>query len=314
MKSILFSLFLLLFATVSNAQKNDDVAIYLDSLHQPSDELNHKYVRIIKDYNSNQDSYSFFEYYKSGKMASRGTTKDKYKVVPFGAYLSYYENGNKRQASNYDDFGINGKQFAWYENGNFKFEKEIVFDKKTQMTTTRILNYVDENNVRKVADGNGFFEEKEEGRGETSKGFVKNGFKDGVWEGLFMRLKCRYTETYNEGKLISGESFDENNISYKYSQQQTEPASKSGTQGFYKYIARNYRIPNVPGGIKGKVYITFVVDKEGKIIEPKVLRDMGHGTGEEAIRVLTNSPKWAPGVLRGQKVRCTYSFANYNSG
>ena len=76
---------------------------------------------------------------------------------------------------------------------------------------------------------------------------------------------------------------------------------------FYNYIAKNYRTPDVQG-LKGKVYITFVVDKEGEIVEPRVLRDLGYGTGKEAIRVVTAYEGFIPGEQRGRKVRCTYSL------
>lgn len=305
MKSILFSLLFLLFTTILFAQKNYDDAVYLDSLHQMSDELHYKYIRITKDFNLKKDLYSFSEYYKSGKMASTGTTKDKFNAKPFGDFLTFYENGNKKLASNYDDFGINGKQYGWYENGNIKFENEFTFDKKTKKITKRILNYLDENNVKKVVDGNGFFEDN--GEGEFSKGAVKNGFKDGVWEGSFNKLKCRYKETYKDGKLISGESFDENNIPYKYTEVEIKPEPKEGINSFYKYIGKNFKVPEV-AGLSGKIYLTFVVDKEGKIVEPKVLRDIGYGTGEEALRILTNYNGFKPGEQRGQKVRCSFSL------
>lgn len=308
MKSIIFSLLFLLFTTVSFAQKNYDDVVYLDSLHQMSDELHYKYIRITKDFNLKKDLYSFSEYYKSGKMASTGTTKDKFNAKPFGDFLTFYENGNKKLASNYDDFGISGKQYGWYENGNIKFENEFTFDKKTKEITKRILNYLDENNVKKVVDGNGFFEDN--GEGEFSKGAVKNGFKEGVWEGSFNKLKCRYKETYKEGTLISGESFDEKNISYQYTEDEIRPESKNGMASFYKYVAKNFKLSQeaIRNNVSGKIYIGFVVDVDGKIVEPKVIKDLGFGTGEEAIRVLINSEDWIPGKLKGQNVRCSFSL------
>lgn len=88
---------------------------------------------------------------------------------------------------------------------------------------------------------------------------------------------------------------------------ETKPVPKKGMDDFYKFIGKNYRTPNKQG-LKGKVYITFVIEKNGKIVEPRVLRDLGYGTGDEAIRVVMAYDGFIPGEQRGQKVRCTFSL------
>jgi protein TonB len=76
---------------------------------------------------------------------------------------------------------------------------------------------------------------------------------------------------------------------------------------FYSFIAKNYQTPEEEG-LKGKVYVTFVVEKDGSLTDIKVLRDIGYGTGKEAVRVLNKSPRWSPGEQNGKKVRCTFSL------
>jgi len=86
-----------------------------------------------------------------------------------------------------------------------------------------------------------------------------------------------------------------------------KPDFPGGRDAFYKYIAMNYRTPNMKK-LNGKVYVTFIIEKDGSLSGMKILRDIGYGTGEEAIRVLELSPKWLPGEQNGQKVRCLYSL------
>ena len=73
------------------------------------------------------------------------------------------------------------------------------------------------------------------------------------------------------------------------------------------FLKKNYKIPNV-SGLKGKVYVTFIVEKDGTLNNIKVLRDIGYGTGEEAIRVLKLSPKWIPAKRNNESLRWKYSF------
>lgn len=86
-----------------------------------------------------------------------------------------------------------------------------------------------------------------------------------------------------------------------------KPDFPGGMGEFYKYFAKNYKTPNVKN-LNGKVYVSFVIEKDGRIDGVKILRDIGFGTGEEAIRVLNNSPKWKPGEQDGKKVRCSFSL------
>lgn len=94
---------------------------------------------------------------------------------------------------------------------------------------------------------------------------------------------------------------------YNTAGMEVKPDFLGGIGEFYKYFAKNYRTPNVKR-LNGKVYVTFVIERDGSIVDIKVLRDIGYGTGEEAIRVLNKSPKWIPGEQDGKKVRCSFTL------
>ncbi|RTY92515.1 energy transducer TonB [Flavobacterium sp. GT3R68] len=99
---------------------------------------------------------------------------------------------------------------------------------------------------------------------------------------------------------------EDNNI-YNTAGIEVKPAFPGGIDKFYKFVGNNYRTPEEEG-LKGKVYVTFVVEKDGSLTDIKVIRDIGFGTGKEAIRVLKSSPKWVPGEQNGKKVRVLYSL------
>lgn len=88
------------------------------------------------------------------------------------------------------------------------------------------------------------------------------------------------------------------------------PEYIGGMDKFYKFVGENYNMPKTPDAIKltGKVYATFIIEADGNLSDIKVLRDIGYGTDEEAIRVLKLSPKWNPGTINGEPVRTTYSL------
>lgn len=88
---------------------------------------------------------------------------------------------------------------------------------------------------------------------------------------------------------------------------EVKPTFPSGINEFYQFIGKNFQTPKVEG-LKGKIYVTFVIEKDGSVMDIKILRDIGYGTGEEAVRVLKECPKWNPGIQNGKAVRVLYSL------
>ena len=86
-----------------------------------------------------------------------------------------------------------------------------------------------------------------------------------------------------------------------------KPDFPGGIMEFYKFVGNNFKTPEQPN-LKGKVYITFIIEKDGSLSDIKNIRDIGFGTGEEAIRVLKICPKWIPGKMNGVPVRVMYSL------
>ncbi len=99
----------------------------------------------------------------------------------------------------------------------------------------------------------------------------------------------------------------DDNLIYNTAGIEVKPEFPGGPTKMYEFIEKNFIKPQGEV-IKGKVYVTFVIEKDGTLTDIKVLRDLGYGTGKEAIRVLKMMPKWSPGEQNGRKVRCTYSF------
>ena len=101
---------------------------------------------------------------------------------------------------------------------------------------------------------------------------------------------------------------EDNNI-YNTAGIEVKPDFPGGLEKFYKFIGKNFQVPEEEG-LKGKIFVTFVVEKDGSLTDIKVLRDIGYGTGKEAIRVLKSCPKWNPGEQNGKKAAGGIRSAN----
>ncbi len=96
---------------------------------------------------------------------------------------------------------------------------------------------------------------------------------------------------------------------------ENDPEFPGGLDAMYKYLAQNIKYPQLAreNNITGKVYVEFVVEKDGSVSNVKVLRDIGGGCGQEAVRVVKTMPKWTPGKQRGKAVRVAYRLpVNFN--
>ena len=74
------------------------------------------------------------------------------------------------------------------------------------------------------------------------------------------------------------------------------------------FIESEMKYPKIAkeNGIQGRVFVTFVVERDGSISNVKAMRGIGFGCDEEAIRVIQSMPKWKPARQRGETVRCSY--------
>ena len=87
------------------------------------------------------------------------------------------------------------------------------------------------------------------------------------------------------------------------------PVFPGGLSGLYKYFKDNLKYPSLAkeSGISGKVYITFIVETDGNVSNVEVLRGIGGGCDEEALRIVSQMPQWEPGRQRGTAVRVLYT-------
>ncbi|MEO5571196.1 MAG: energy transducer TonB [Bacteroidia bacterium] len=83
------------------------------------------------------------------------------------------------------------------------------------------------------------------------------------------------------------------------------PSFPGGDQKMTEFIKKNINYPAVALNIEieGKVYMKFMVDKDGKVRNPELVKGIGYGCDEEAMRVINEMPNWIPGKQNGVNVK-----------
>jgi TonB family protein len=89
-----------------------------------------------------------------------------------------------------------------------------------------------------------------------------------------------------------------------------EPEFRGGIEKLYRYLEKNLRYPAAAkeNNIEGKVFVTFVVEKDGSLTDIRILKSLSPETDAEAIRLMQACPKWSPGIQNGRPVRVQYSM------
>ena len=108
------------------------------------------------------------------------------------------------------------------------------------------------------------------------------------------------------GPVVVEEASDEGEIFQVVEQM---PEFPGGMQALMAYLSKNIKYPSVAqdNGIQGRVLVSFVVNKDGSIVDPEVIKSVDAALDKEAMRVIKAMPKWNPGKQRGKTVRVKYT-------
>lgn len=87
------------------------------------------------------------------------------------------------------------------------------------------------------------------------------------------------------------------------------PEFPGGTQALLDYLRKNIKYPQIcrENNIQGRVLVSFVVNKDGAIVDPQVVKSVNPSLDKEALRVISGMPNWKPGSQRGKPVRVKYT-------
>ena len=122
-----------------------------------------------------------------------------------------------------------------------------------------------------------------------------------------MEGKVEYNVSTNDSYVFEPEEDEDRPGVYSVVEQM--PEFPGGDKGFHQFIADNVKYPveAKEKGIRGIVYVNFIVEPDGSVSDIKVLRGIGSGCDEEAVRVVESMPKFKPGMQNGEAVRVSYT-------
>ena len=263
----------------------------------------------------------------NGQTKITGTSIQKGSNIWQGQVISYYATGVKKDIGTYSSGWPSGTMLQYYPNGKLYCVKEF-FSESLPQTGNNIgpnhrLYYLvrtcnDSTGKATLQNSNGhFISYTEDFKKIFEQGDVKNGEREGVWTGrVDNKDSVTFTEQYTHGNLIEGKSF-KNGQTFAYLQREVTPQFTGGEAAFYRFLSSNILYPSNAkrNNIQGRVFVSFVVERDGNLTDIKVLRTPSDDLGFETVRVLNMSPEWVPGKQYGIPVRVQYTVpVNFSLG
>jgi TonB family protein len=273
------------------------------------------YIRIVREPDSASNLYNVFEFYLSGKQKMLGKSSKIFPSILEGVSISYFENGNRKEVSEYKNGYLVNEQYLFYPNGKAYITLKYPAAPKMQATDVRppalIISAYDSTGKAAVTDSNGYYKGYNENFTRiVEEGPIKNGKRHSEWKGYEDRIHASFTETYVDGELVKGISVFDKNDTVQYTKARVvQPYYQSGLDKFYRFLGMSIRYPDNArrNGTQGRVLLGFVVEKDGALSNIEIMQSAGKDLDAESIRVLTQSRGWQPGTVCGRKVKVFYT-------
>lgn len=270
-------------------------------------------------------------YFLNGKIRTEENLKNDLNI---GMKKQYYKNGEIHKIYYYDNnenkliksivFDLNNKKSdeIFYEIKP-SIDSTILYDfgrisiiryeikSKTENTNYKVLNAWDYDGKPTVINGNGTHVRRDSLDRIIEKGNFKNGMKTGVWHGINHNTLIAYSESYVEGELIKGISTNEDGNKVQYEILQRNSEFIGGLPALYRFLGSNIRYPDqaTKSNISGKVFVNFIIEKDGTISHIKLLKGVERSLNREALRVISlTSGMWIPGNMRGLPCSTYYTM------
>jgi protein TonB len=201
-----------------------------------------------------------------------------------------------------------GLHESFYDNGNLKSKRRYEVNRNRKNESAQdsigcvILEFNDSLGLSTVQNGEGMVQGRLDFMVEHGK--VVNGLRDSVWTVFYDNGKVYCYESWRLGLLIDGISYDLGGKEYYYHHVLVLPEPIGGYQEFYGQASKKIIYPKDAQrrSIEGKVLVEVLVGKDGSVQSPRIVRGIGFGCDEEALKAVTASAAWTPAIRRGQPV------------
>ena len=129
-----------------------------------------------------------------------------------------------------------------------------------------------------------------------------------IEEEIDINMDTEVTEDTKVEEIVIQPTVEKEDVDQIFSIVEEQAAYKGGMASFYEFVSKKIKYPAQAKrmNIEGKVFVEFVIERDGRLTDVKAIKGIGGGCDEEAVRVVMSSPGWSPGKQRGKPVRTRF--------
>ena len=246
-------------------------------------------------YSEKETLYYLSQYDSAGVLLKTEQYLDKKREKKTGDFIFYYSSGQKKKMTSYENNKRTGLITYWYENGQIKEQA----DEKDE--NCLVINAWDSLGNMMVSEGSGYYKEYFNDTAVLCKeGSYVNGKMNGGWKYYSKDGSLRNSETWADGELIKGTAYTSDG-ERAYIHREEQASFPGGMTALYKYIQTSLSYPSNAREkrIQGKVYVEFIVWKDGSIRDVSIKKGVHPDLDAEAVKIIEAMPPWEPGLQRG---------------
>lgn len=218
-----------------------------------------------------------------------------------GPCIEYYENGKRKSIKAYTNGAQSGDFTLYYPNGTLYISGRIDDHGNTIVQEAR-----DSTGNVTVTNGSGNLTRyTADFKRAIESGPIVNGMENGEWRSTSQDSSITFIYHYLNGVFQNGKSFNKLGVEIPFNLFFKGPEFPGGIPAFRNFLAKTIKYPDEARAIfiEGIVYLSFIIDRDGSLINIHILRGAGSAINEEATRVMRSCPKWIPASLNGIPLR-----------
>jgi len=302
--TLIFMAGLLFFQTATAQSEKDTVVYYMKNSGKVAtnkDSADYIMYNMPAKMYGDKNLYPVVELYRNGKNKLIGTSYFRTARIYFeDSCITFFPNGRRKSAMNYQGGEPMGEVKEYYPNGQLYAVK--TYDKTNQL---HLIECRDSTGKVIAQNGNGnWISFDEEFKKTVEEGKITNGSAGGDWHGMIGDTG-KFVCTYKDGMVRSGIGYDKSGKAHPFKEVKITPAYKDGPDAWAAFLIANVTYPAEEKAkhIKGRVSVTFFIEKDGTISEVEIYRSVSKGLDAEALRVIKLSKLWTPAYEYGMPVR-----------
>ncbi|WP_026897298.1 energy transducer TonB [Daejeonella oryzae] len=305
----IFLILISLFASAQSFSQNQNIYFLKNNGREVNQKDSADFIRIIRKPDSGSTYFTVSDFYPNNIKKFEGKAPSIGLQPQFeGQTITFNEKGQRSKLIPYHSGMKYGLGYHFYPNGRLKMAVDYHSNLERAQNGDnefRVINTYDSVGFQYVREGNGFAVITHNTGMVKEQGDYLNGYKNGIWKGMYQEAGRSYEEIYKKNKLVYGIQKTSNGNIIKYTQLEETERPAGIKRHVDLYLTSIFKYPKKlrKDKIKGYTKVFFDINTDGTLSNIHIQPSLNASIDLEIIRILKDTNNWIPLKIRGLPVK-----------